>query len=329
MNSETVGVIIGRFQVPYLHIAHRKLIAEVLRRHTSVIFLIGERPTPVNYENPLPSTIIYKMLDEYIRSNRFDLGHDIQIKSIKDRRSDPIWSESVDSYIEELRYDEYTQSTPDFILYGGRDSFISRYSGKYKTVQLDFEEFISGTKLRQVASRLHICNDLSLHTEDFRNGQINAIMNLPPRLYSTVDVACIRPLDRAPHMNGKTVKDFKVLLGRKPDEDKFRFPGGHVDLEDTSLEAAAYRELYEETSICGVDFRYLCSQKIDDWRIRGVDKVGYMTNFFICNPYTGLAKANDDIAEIKWFNLAQNIPIMEEHQRLLDKLTEYINKGSL
>lgn len=327
MKNNTTGVIIGRFQVPYLHKAHKKLISEVLRKHTSVIFLIGKRPTPVNYENPLPSTVVYKMLDEYIRSNRLDLGHNIQIKSIADRRSDKIWSASVDSYIEELMYDEYTQTTPGFILYGGRDSFISHYSGKYKTVELDLGECVSGTELRDTASRLHVCNDLSLYTEDFRNGQINAIMNLSPRLYTTVDIACVRPIDHAPHMNGKTARDFEVLLGRKPDEDKFRFPGGHVDLEDVSLEAAARRELKEETNIDGIAFKYIYSHKIDDWRIRGVKNVGYMTNFFICSPYHGPAKAGDDIKEVKWFRLSESIPIMEEHKILLDRLMNHLNGG--
>ena len=44
MSDETIGVIIGRFQVPELSKAHRFMLDVVSFKHTKVIVLIGDNP---------------------------------------------------------------------------------------------------------------------------------------------------------------------------------------------------------------------------------------------------------------------------------------------
>ena len=41
---DTVGVIVGRWQVPDLHAAHKELIQQVLDKHPRVIIFVGLAP---------------------------------------------------------------------------------------------------------------------------------------------------------------------------------------------------------------------------------------------------------------------------------------------
>jgi bifunctional NMN adenylyltransferase/nudix hydrolase len=120
----------------------------------------------------------------------------------------------------------------------------------------------------------------------------------------------------------------KVLLGRKPGETKFRLLGGFCDPTDLSLEDAAKRELKEEA---GIDLEvsnpmYLFSNRQDDPRYRDSnDKI--LTAVFKFEYLFGIAKAGDDIAEIKWIDLNElsvlyRDMIVETHQPLIEKLIE-------
>jgi bifunctional NMN adenylyltransferase/nudix hydrolase len=52
-DSYDVGVIVGRFQVPELHDAHKDLIETVCDKHDKVIIFLGLSPLMVTRENPL------------------------------------------------------------------------------------------------------------------------------------------------------------------------------------------------------------------------------------------------------------------------------------
>jgi bifunctional NMN adenylyltransferase/nudix hydrolase len=115
----------------------------------------------------------------------------------------------------------------------------------------------------------------------------------------------------------------KILLGRKPGQIKFRFPGGFVDhTKDKSYEEAALREAKEE---CGdielTSPLYLGSRQIDDPRYRN-DKDRIFSAFFGCQYIFGIYRANDDLAEVKWFPIEDLTPemLVPEHAELLDIL---------
>ncbi len=98
------------------------------------------------------------------------------------------------------------------------------------------------------------------------------------------------------------VRADQVLLVRRknePDAGLWGFPGGHVDLGETALSAAA-RELKEETSVIGRPLRYLPNV---DVIIR--DGSGFVTFHFLlaavlCEYFSGEPKANDDVSEAAW-----------------------------
>ena len=99
-----------------------------------------------------------------------------------------------------------------------------------------------------------------------------------------------------------TVRADQVLLVRRknePDAGLWGFPGGHVDLGETALFAAA-RELREETSVIARPLQYLTNV---DVIVR--DEYGFLTFHFLlaavlCEYISGEPKADDDASEAAW-----------------------------
>jgi bifunctional NMN adenylyltransferase/nudix hydrolase len=129
-----------------------------------------------------------------------------------------------------------------------------------------------------------------------------------PTVFATVDVVIER--------NGK------LLLGRKPHQQKFRFIGGFSDPAfDNSYEDAAKRETKEETGLIVESVKYLGSARIDDPRYRGTEDC-IITHLFLAIAWTGEPIAADDIAELKWFDRSEigEKDFVQEHHVLLDLL---------
>lgn len=273
-----VGVIVGRFQVPSLHDGHIELIDHVVDAHDKVIIFLGLAATVGGRENPLDFESRKQMLLEKYPQ--------VSVLYIKDTGNDDSWSDKLDKQIADVCTPAQEQSV---CLYGARDSFIEHYtSGRFPTTTLEASHYFSGSEVRGEVSRKSVRG-----TADFRAGVVWASFNRFPVSYQAVDIAI--------------VKDGKLLLGRKPYEDKFRFPGGFVDVKDASLEAAARREAQEETGVSITDPIYIGSTRVDDWRYRNEqDKI--LTTLFAATPMFGAVKAADDLAEVRWFDFHAKNP---------------------
>lgn len=180
---------------------------------------------------------------------------------------------------------EATFNGEDFKLYGSRDSFIPFYKGKFETVDLPEHGDYNATEIREKYA------DKVLESQDFRSGILYAVNNQYTKVYPTVDVAVFR--------NDRT----EVLLGMKPNNKKWRFIGGYVDVTDTCYEDAAKRELTEEAGQLEVGtMTYEKSMLVDDWRYRSEqDKI--TTTLFSCDYIYGNPVAQDDIMQVGWFKI--------------------------
>ena len=282
-----VGVIVGRFQVPELHEAHRNLIQHVVDQHERTLVFLGLSPLMVTRENPLDFEARKQMLLAEFP--------EITVLYIKDIGSDPIWSNNLNGQI----YDHLPPGQ-NAVLYGGRGSFIEHYHGPLPTRELEQDIWVSGTALRKKASKQVKASP------EFRAGVVWAAYSRFPTVYTTVDVAIFN-------------SDYtKLLLGRKADEAKYRFIGGFADPGSDSYEADAHREVMEETGIEIEDLRYIGSFNIDDWRYRR-EQDCIRTMLFVARHKGGDPQPGDDIAEVRCFSIndINYEAIMPNHHQLL------------
>jgi bifunctional NMN adenylyltransferase/nudix hydrolase len=271
-----VGVIVGRFQVHDLHDGHIDLIQSVFEEHEKVIIFLGLSPVLNTQNNPLDFEARKQMiLADFPEAT---------VLYIKDMYDDHVWSATLDKQISDMLGPNHSA-----VLYGGRDSFLTLYDGKFPTRELKQEAYFSGSDVRnKLTKRVK-------SSPDFRHGVVWASGNRYPTVFTTVDVAIFRD-------------DYtKILLGRKEHESQFRLIGGFSDVRDGRFEATAYREMQEETGLYHLapadSMTYLGSFSIDDWRYRNeVD--GIKTLLFACVPL-GSPKPNDDIYELRWFDVAE------------------------
>lgn len=266
----SVGIIVGRFQTHELHAGHIDLIQTICNKHPKVIIFLGLAPVKVTQNNPLDFEARKQMILE-----RFPT---VNVLYIKDTPSDIDWSKDLDEKIGDL-----TSPSQTVTLYGSRDSFINHYKGKYTTQELVQEVFISGTEVRKDISKK------VKSSADFRAGVIWATWNQYAKVYPTVDIAIFDE-------NYK-----KILLGRKPKENRYRFIGGFAEPNSDSYEADARREVQEEAGIEVTDMDYVGSFHIQDWRY-AQEKDKIKTIFYACNVMFGRPEAGDDIQEVKWFD---------------------------
>ncbi len=299
MSTKSIGVIIARFQSPYLHDGHKALILQAKEKHNKVVIVLGVSPVLGSRRNPL---------DFHTRERMIKKDYpDIVVLPLPDHPIDTQWSENLDT----LLRNSFPGSS--FILYGSRKSFIPYYSGKFEVVQLAESGSHSATIIRDQIS------DKVLDSEEFRIGIIYACSNTYLKVYATVDIAVFK--------NNKA----ELLLGRKSVDNKWRLLGGFSDPTDDSFEAAAARELREECGAIEIsDMHYEMSLRVNDWRYRSEnDKI--ITSLFSTDFISGTPSGSDDIAEVRWFKLADVALLMSEMkaaQEHIPHLTHLVKKYS-
>jgi bifunctional NMN adenylyltransferase/nudix hydrolase len=259
------------------------LIETVTTRHNKAVIVLGISPVLGSRRNPLDFQTRERMIKKEYPN--------VVVLPLPNHPIDAMWSSNLDK----LLTDTFPGSK--FMLYGSRDSFIPFYSGKLDVEQLPETGSFSSTILRDQIS------DRVLDSEEFRTGVIYAYSNTYLKVYPTVDIAVFR--------KNKT----EILLGRKNIDNKWRLLGGFSDPTDENYEAAAKRELTEE---CGeidtTPMQYEGSFRVADWRYMSeADKI--ITCMFSTDYVSGETKGSDDIAEVKWFSLA------EVNEMMLVKLT--------
>ena len=268
----------------------------VLANHAKVQVYLGLSQVQGSIYDPLAFQPRKQMVLEAYPHDKYP---NLTIGYIKDNRSDEAWSTNLDNLIGDLLSPNDT-----VVLYGGRDSFLAHYKGKFDTRELQTTRYVSGTELRQKISQAPQSNP------QFRAGAIWASYQRYPTVYSTVDVLVFDPKNR------------RILLARKPLEIGYRLIGGFASPSDDSFELAALRELGEEATISvgyeGLD--YVGSQKVNDWRYANNPSEKIITHVYVGLYTMGAPRAGDDISEVRWFDYDTfdpksnpNYHLMEEH----------------
>lgn len=306
-----VSVVVGRFQCSSLTKAHKQLLLGCDDGTADeLLVVLGVGPIAVTPQNPLSFEARKQMIVTEISPYR-----NVRVTFIKDVGNWSLWSHILDDSIKEL----YT-SSDDITLYGGRDSFIDlgQYCGEFHTKIYNVDASLadcSATLLRDHDKRTIV------NSPAWRAGVIWATQNQWPVVRSVVDIAMI------------DLQNKKILLGRKRNQDQWRFPGGFVDPEDSTALDAAIREAREETTIdlllTGAKANYICTCRIDDWRFRTEpDKL--MTTFYMfdidSNRFKG--RAGDDLNELEWFDFKSDlIDVMRPaHRKLFNALMTYLDE---
>lgn len=121
-------------------------------------------------------------------------------------------------------------------------------------------------------------------------------------------------------------KEGIVLIKRKykPFKDHWALPGGHLNIGLETLEQAAVRELFEETSL-----------KTNPKKIRliGVysdpkrDPRGHaISNVYLVKKYSGTLCANDDAKEVRVFKKLPKKLAFDHEKILEDYLKNYVTR---
>lgn len=295
-----IGIVVGRFQTPFLHEGHMEIIRNVVSEHPRVFIFLGQSPLKCTQNDPLDFNTRRAMIEETFP--------DIEVHRIDDVGNDARWSRELDRQIDLL-----AGPNQKVVLYGSRDSFIKNYKGKHSTKELKATRHISATEIRkEIGIR-------SKKSRAFREGAVWAMQNQWPKVYTTVDIAVFNTISGM------------ILLGKKPSDTHWRFPGGFSDILCKSFEQDATRELFEETGLIASRIEYIGSTLIDDWRYRNqVDKI--KTMFFVVTGWEneGSAEAMDDLSEVQWFSLKELTKdmLVSNHQILYDMFIEWLYQSA-
>src|SRR3990167_9930639 len=197
-----------RLQTPYLHSVHREILDYLTQNHDKVIIFLGIAPILCSVENPLT----FEQRRHMVQESYPDI---IILKDVA-ISDDKIWSKNLDKDIKSILTPNDT-----VCLYGGRDSFIPYYFGKFPVKEFVSTSTVSSSEIRKGIGKK------STNSADFRAGVVWATANRYPTCFPTVDVAVFNE------------DSTKILLGRKEHESVYRLVGGIADPNSLTYEADA------------------------------------------------------------------------------------------
>jgi len=287
MNKPSYGVIVGRFQCHELHDGHMELFRIVRGRHSRVIVFLGCNRVGPTRHDPLDFEVRKRMIQA-----KFP---EFTVLPLRDKKTDEEWSRELDSRIS----DAVGEVPAEVVFYGSRDSFAPYYHGTHPVRELEIfnvPKAVSSTEVRATLT------NTVMESADFRAGAIYAMGQLWPRVVTVVDIAIVHDC-RLGLGSDAPGAGLMLLVGKKPDDILWRFPGGHALFTTDSFEADAKKEAFEETGLDVDSLEYIGSRRVDSWRWKGEPSEGYKTLFFVAESMAMGGHGSDDLSETKWFRI--------------------------
>lgn len=211
----SIGVVVARFQVPELHAGHLELIRYALARHERVLIVLGVHGSLRTGRDPLSFDERCHMVRQAFPDSR------LLIASIPDHPlTYELWSERLDVIIGDIFSDCQA------VLYGSRDSYLPKYTGKYSTHFVPTVHGPSGTDVRASLS--------FPRTKAGRAGAIYAVVNRDPIAYARVALAVV-----------DSARKQVLLYGAPETAGLLAFFGGSMIADDVQASTAASRHLCE------------------------------------------------------------------------------------
>lgn len=116
--------------------------------------------------------------------------------------------------------------------------------------------------------------------------------------------------------NGKGLNVLLIRRKKDPFKDKWAFPGGFLEIEE-SCEAAVARELYEETGISGIHFTQFKVFSAPDRDPRG--RVLSVAFIALVDAGNYSPKGGDDAEEAQWVSIDDIPPLAFDHHEILSE----------
>lgn len=137
-----VGIIVGRFQTPFLHDGHLNMVKRVLDECDLVVIVIGGDDGAVpNEKNPFSFAFRRELLEYQLQN----YSNKLIYTEIIDCDSDVRWNAKLNVIANKY----WVMEGCDVALFGSRDSFLKTYEGPHKTKELEVEVEMSATEIRQ------------------------------------------------------------------------------------------------------------------------------------------------------------------------------------
>ena len=298
-STEPIGVIVARFQVPMLHVGHQHTISYALKRHQTVLIILGKSYSLTD-RNPLSFEMRRDMVHNLYSPERVRvIGSDSLPSSYGER------SRRIDELIEK----EFPNRKA--IIYGARDSFIHTYEGTFETHEVNTITNGSATQIRRSIK--------PVNSVDFRSGIIYALTNQKPLSHPAVDVAVV------------SVQASQILLVGKDDEEgKLRLPGVFFKPElDDSYESAGARCVAKEIpSISFGPLRIVKSCLIEDWRFKKTSEK--VVTLVMTTQYgSGNPEPGDGVDTVQWVHFDDLLDaVIPDHKKQAEIILKHYQIAS-
>jgi len=138
-----VGVIVGRFQTPFLHDGHLSLIKRVLDRCDKVIIVFG---TTADLGTDEKNPFSYEFRKELLKYQLQNYSDKIIYNYILDCDDDSYWNTKLGMIVQNKIV---ALKEPIVTMYGSRDSFLKTYEGPFLKEELEVTCEMSATEIRQ------------------------------------------------------------------------------------------------------------------------------------------------------------------------------------